>query len=746
MRRKSSAQNLLSSFKPVGQNTGTVSSATGIQFSQIVNATPTTREWDVQSLSLQSDTGTSIASGSTNGVPAASQASNVEILRELVKKRIITLTYLRNVHEGRSHWFHTIMITRGELDRVFNNTAMKARTYRFAILGMSLAHSFDVKEPQDLLRSLLNALNEYETSKDDGDRPKMRALFRHDVSDSSERYVLSEVYNKISKILGPSPFPATGQHMMGPLGLLSPHPGVSYLFTGADAAPTNDGDGSLWGIAHANPSTSQVYGGGLGSPPPQINATLSDAVRQVDARLKVYDRLQSTYKAGKLLPLEYRRKQLYQLARAVQENITAVEEALFADIGRPRPEAGQEGASVIASCLDAAAHLEEWAAPEKPKVAEWMSSWDASIYSVPKGVALIISPWNFPFALCLIPLVGAIAAGCPTVLKPSEHAANCAVQITRLIAEYLNPDAYVVVNGAIPEMNTLLSLKWDHIFFTGGGNIGKIVATAAAQKLTPVTLELGGKCPVIVADDCDVELAAKRILWGKSMNSGQLCVTADHVYVVRSVAPAFRDALLKVYAKFWPKPPLDPEMTWGKIINPAHHARVKGLLDRTLGTIVVGGDIEGDKKIAPTIVSNVKPGDSLMEEEIFGPVLPILEVDNVDEAIDQISNQPSPLAIYAFTSNEEIKHKLLQRTRSGAVVYNDVITQLTVKELPFGGVGESGYGRYYGKSSFDTFSHRRNFLNVQPAAEPAFAIRYRPYTEESYQRTNAVLQMKIPQV
>ncbi|KAI0082874.1 hypothetical protein K474DRAFT_1655058 [Panus rudis PR-1116 ss-1] len=327
MRRKSSAQNLLSSFKPAA-NANTVSSANGLPYV----TTPTvpngslSREWDVQS--LQSD---SVASSSGTSVPLlpngaqGASGTSVEILREIVRKRIITLTYLRNVHEGRSHWFHTIMITRGELDRQFNNTAMKTRTYRFAILGMSLAHSFDVKEPSDFLRGLSNALNEYEQSKDDNSQPKIRSLFRPgrskrplgasdyamsytDTSDTSFLMmphvpfaldyhqtllslldVLSEVYHKVSKILGPSPFPSSGQHMMGPLGLLSPHPGVSYLFSGADAAPVNDSENSLWGIAHANATNngpSSIYNGGLGSPPPSWNSAIGDSVRQIDGRLK----------------------------------------------------------------------------------------------------------------------------------------------------------------------------------------------------------------------------------------------------------------------------------------------------------------------------------------------------------------------------------------------------------------------------------------------------------------------------
>ncbi|KAI0818695.1 hypothetical protein BC629DRAFT_1278541 [Irpex lacteus] len=317
MRRKSSAQNLLSSFK-ASTSTQPPQTATSPPpaFPYSGLPTPMAREWDAQSLYSDSVP-------AANGAATTPQGTTVEILRELVRKRIITLTYLRNVHEGRSHWFHTIMITRAELDRAFSNTTMKSRSYRFACLGMSLAHSFDVKDPQDFLRGLSNALNEYDQSKEEGDRPKMRSLFRsgrpkryqgatdyaisyNDASEASYLMmphipfpldyhqtllslldVLSEVYNKVSKILGPSPFPSSGQHMMGPLGLLSPHPGVSYLFAGMDATTTQDGDGSLWGIAHAHiGASSGLYAGALGSPPPSWTSTLGDAIRQIDSKLK----------------------------------------------------------------------------------------------------------------------------------------------------------------------------------------------------------------------------------------------------------------------------------------------------------------------------------------------------------------------------------------------------------------------------------------------------------------------------
>lgn len=337
MRRKSSAQNLLSSFKSSSASSaqfGSLSSATGLQFASVPTPTAATmpRDWDAQSQHSESVGTSAGASSVPNGTPALPQGTSVEMLRELVKKRIITLTYLRNVHEGRSHWFHTIMITRGELERVFPNSAMKQRTYRLAMLGMALAHLFDVKEPQDVLRGFSNVLNEYDTMKDppkeDGDRPRMRlfrkpnkryagatdyALSYPEASDTpylsmphvpfpldyhqtllSLLDVLSEVYNKISKILGPSPFPNAGQHMMGPLGLLSPHPGVSYLFTGIDAATTHEGESSLWGIAHAAGSGTPaalgggnvMYGGALGSPPPSWNSALGDTVKQIDNKLK----------------------------------------------------------------------------------------------------------------------------------------------------------------------------------------------------------------------------------------------------------------------------------------------------------------------------------------------------------------------------------------------------------------------------------------------------------------------------
>ncbi|THH27353.1 hypothetical protein EUX98_g6826 [Antrodiella citrinella] len=461
---------------------------------------------------------------------------------------------------------------------------------------------------------------------------------------------------------------------------------------------------------------------------------------------EIYARLQKTFKEGKTRPIAYRRQQLLQLARMMQDNRTAIEEAELADLGKPRQETTiAEVSAVLGSALRAAESLVEWTTPDKPKVEEWRSSWDTTIFKVPKGVSLIISPWNYPFIITFNPLVGAIAAGCPVVLKPSEAVPACSALMKSLVEKYLDPEAYAVVNGAVKETTDLLSRPWGHMFFTGGGKIGRIIAGAAAKTLTPVTLELGGKSPVVIDEGCDLELAAKRTLFGKSQNSGQLCVSPDHVYVPRSLAPAFKEAVKKVYASFFPDTALHPSAQWGNIVNPLHHSRVKGLLDRTKGEILVGGGVDANKRIALTVVAGVKPDDSLMEEEIFGPLLPVIEVENLDETIRLIGERPHPLVLYAFTNNEETRQRLVNETNSGGLIFNDTTIHLSIHEMPFGGLGESGYGAYHGKDSFDSFTHRRSSINVPAAAEGIFAARYRPYSDEKYAIMSAGAHVKIPE-
>lgn len=460
----------------------------------------------------------------------------------------------------------------------------------------------------------------------------------------------------------------------------------------------------------------------------------------------IYDRLQQTFKAGTTRPLSYRRQQL-QLARMMQDNISAFEAALDADLGKQRQEVVvAEVGPIVSGSLHAADNLEEWARPEKPKVEAWRSSWDTTIHNVPKGVVMVIAPWNFPVVLTFNPLIGAIAAGCPAVLKPSECAPTVAALIATLVPQYLDPAAYAVVSGGVEETKALLDRPWGHILFTGSTRVGRIIATAAGRTLTPVTLELGGKSPVIIAPDYDLELAAKRILYGKCQNVGQLCVSPDHVLVPRSVYKPFLEAMKKAYATLFPSDPLDPEAKWGKIVNEQHFKRVKGLIEASKGEIILGGKWDESRlRIALTIVAGVKLDDSLMSEEIFGPALPIIEVEDVDEAIQIVGDRPYPLVIYTFTNSKEVEDKIFARTNSGTVVMNDTQMQLAVYEVPFGGHGESGYGAYNGKLTFDMCSHRRSYINVPPEMESFYKYRYLPYTEEGYKVMSQNAHLKIPE-
>ncbi|KZT70410.1 aldehyde dehydrogenase [Daedalea quercina L-15889] len=462
---------------------------------------------------------------------------------------------------------------------------------------------------------------------------------------------------------------------------------------------------------------------------------------------QIHERLRNNFRVGTTRPLNYRRRQLHQLGRLVQENLPALEAAVNEDLGKPRLEAVTELNGLMSGIRYAIDNLEEWARPEKVEVVDdFKKEWDATVYKVPQGVVLVIGPWNYPYILNLGPLVGAIAAGCACVVKPSELAPASSQVMTHLITQYLDWDAYAVVNGAIPETAHLLDLRWDHVLFTGSGRTGRIVSAAAAKHATPVTLELGGKSPVVIADDADLDLAAKRVLHGKGQNSGQLCVCPDHVYVPRAKQDAFIDALLKHYDAFWPKGAFHEEARWGKIINPPHHERLRNLLQRTKGELVKGGEYDGDRRITPTIVKNVAPDDSLMEDELFGPILPLIPVDDIEETIRLINEQTVPLVIYLFTNSEDVKQQLLERTNSGTLVINDTISQLAVYEMPFGGQRDSGHGRWHGKYSFNTFTHLRSHISVPLAAEPVMSSRYMPYTDEKYEAVATIVKASLPKL
>ncbi|KAM5541774.1 hypothetical protein V8D89_004503 [Ganoderma adspersum] len=468
---------------------------------------------------------------------------------------------------------------------------------------------------------------------------------------------------------------------------------------------------------------------------------------------EVYARLCKTFESGVTRPLTYRRAQLLQLARMLQDNHTAFEDALLADLNKPRMETTvAEVAHLVTSCINAAENVEEWAAPTPcPTKETWRSAWGATLHKEPKGVALIISPWNYPLVLTVNPLIGAIAAGCPVVLKPSELVPTFCELIARLIPQYLDPAAYAVVKGAVPETTHALSLRWAHIFYTGNSRVGRVVASAAGRHLTPVTLELGGKSPVVVAEDIgeqEMDVVARRVWYGKVQNAGQLCIAPDYAVVPRAKVGRFVEGLKKAHKEFFPDAerdhPLTGEIPLSNIVNPTHHARLVDILRRTKGKVVFGGEIREDKSIAPTILTDVPVDDILMEEEIFGPFLPIIPVDDIDEAIRVLNSKPSPLVIYLFTNQEDLKYKFLKRTRSGQLVLNDTVMQLVAHEMPFGGQGESGYGMWFGKATFDTFTHFRGTITVPFSEEKGFEGRYRPYTKDKYEAACAPGRVKIP--
>ncbi|KAF8064447.1 aldehyde dehydrogenase [Lyophyllum atratum] len=460
---------------------------------------------------------------------------------------------------------------------------------------------------------------------------------------------------------------------------------------------------------------------------------------------KIRTALRQSFRKGVTRPLAWRRHQLLQLARMMQENSDAFAESLAADLGRPKMEASfAEIGVVIDRAMTCAEKLEEWTKPETVEVPEWQKSWSPTIHRGSKGTVLIISPWNYPLILTLQPLYGAISAGCCAVIKPSEIAANYAALLAQLLPQYLDQSAYRVVLGAVPEITKLLELQWDHIFYTGNGRVARIIAAAAAKHLTPLTLELGGKSPVIVDGTFDIALAAKRILWGKINNAGQICVAPDYVLVLREKQEEFIAALKSAYDTFYPEGALN-STSISRIVSELHLQRLKGLLDRTKGEIVFGGKTNAKLGFEPTIVKNVAEGDSLLEEEIFGPILPVISVDSVADAIEFVNSRDHPLVLYVFTEDAETKKSIIEETMSGNLVFNDTFQQLSVNELPFGGVGESGYGRQVLKYSYENFKYDRACIDVPKSAEPTLEVRYPPYTEDKLAFMSAPIRVKIPE-
>ena len=430
---------------------------------------------------------------------------------------------------------------------------------------------------------------------------------------------------------------------------------------------------------------------------------------------------------GHTRPRAWRLEQLERLSRALDAHEGAVFEALASDLGKPEVEAYFELVAVRHELLLSRRNLARWMRPRGIGLPLWALPGSARVEAVPLGCVLILGPWNYPFQLCLHPLVSALAAGNTAVLKPSEQAPRTAALIAELIPRHLPPEVVQVVLGDGATAARLLEERFDHIFFTGGERVGRLVMAAAARHLTPVTLELGGKSPAVVLSDADLTVTARRLVWGKSLNAGQTCIAPDYLLVERSIAEPLLTRLgQRIEQCFGSDPLRSPDLA--RIVNPAQYARLSALLEgaRQRGQILHGGQCDADvRRIAPTLIRVENLDDPLMQEELFGPLLPVLAVDDLEQAIQLINQRPKPLALYLFTGNRNHQRTLLQRTSSGGVGINDVVLQAGVPELPFGGVGTSGMGAYHGKAGFDTFSHHRSVLRRPFRLDAPF--RYPPY-------------------
>jgi aldehyde dehydrogenase (NAD+) len=434
----------------------------------------------------------------------------------------------------------------------------------------------------------------------------------------------------------------------------------------------------------------------------------------------------SYFASGVTKDLSFRREQLGVLRKALHACEHSLFHALKEDLGKPAFEAyGGEMAIVINEIDHAVRHLRCWAKPRRVRTPLSHFPATSAIHPEPFGVALIIGPWNFPVQLMLAPLVGAIAAGNCAMLKPSISAPHTSHLMAKLIREHFDPSYVSIIEGGAETAQALLAEKFDHIFFTGGVATGRHVMAAAARHLTPVTLELGGKNPCIVDADTRLDIAARRIAWGKFFNAGQSCVAVDYLLVDRRVKQELLSRIIACIEEFYGEDPSSsPDLA--RIVTDAHFDRLLALLGP--GEVVIGGGSDrAARYIAPTVIDGITGGEPIMEDEIFGPLLPVIAYDDLSEAIDFVNARPKPLALYFFSRDKTRQEKVLRATSSGGACINDTVIHQTVIDLPFGGVGDSGMGKYHGKASFDTFSHDRSIVRNNYLID--IFLRYPPYRD-----------------
>lgn len=431
--------------------------------------------------------------------------------------------------------------------------------------------------------------------------------------------------------------------------------------------------------------------------------------------------------AGALVDIAARRVQLERIRAMLTDHEQDFADALRADLGKSAIEARlTETGFLLNEVKSFLKHLDKWVRADKVRLPLHLGPGRAQIVPEPLGTVLIIAPWNYPLQLTLAPLIPAIAAGNTVVLKPSEVAPHTSAAIARFVSEYLDPSVVRVVEGGVDETTVLLAEPWDHVFYTGNGTVARVVQRAAAEHLTPTTLELGGKSPTIVTATADLTVSARRIAWGKFTNAGQTCIAPDYVLVDEAVAEAFVGELTGQITAMYGSDP-SQSADYGRIVNERHAARLKTLLDGGgYANVAAGGTVDGTY-IAPTVLTGVDPAAPVMADEIFGPILPVLTYSHgLTEAIEFVNARPKPLALYVFTGEADTADAVIAATSAGGVTVNHTLLHVAVPELPFGGVGPSGMGAYHGKAGFDLFSHRKPVLRRTFKPDPSLA--YPPYT------------------
>ncbi|MDP7977709.1 aldehyde dehydrogenase [Bacillus multifaciens] len=435
----------------------------------------------------------------------------------------------------------------------------------------------------------------------------------------------------------------------------------------------------------------------------------------------IVERQKSYFYSGKTRGIEERKKQLRALYESIQSYESEIFEALKLDLNKSEHESyTTEIGYTLKEISFMIKNLSKWSKPKRVKTAMTHIGSTGRIIPEPYGVTLVIAPWNYPFQLAIAPLVGAIAAGNTVILKPSELTPNVSSVLAKMLTELFPPEFVAVIEGDAEVSTALLKEPFDYIFFTGSVGVGKIVMEAAAKQLTPLTLELGGKSPCIVHKDAKLDVTARRIVWGKFLNAGQTCVAPDYVYVHSSIKDQFIEEMRKAVHEQYGENPLQNEK-YVRIVSRRHFERLCSFLGN--GQAVLGGNYDPDKLlIEPTVLTDVTWDDAVMEDEIFGPILPLLEYENIEDVIATVQRHPKPLALYVFSEARDVQKQVTQSISYGGGCINDVVYHLATPYLPFGGVGQSGLGSYHGEQSFQTFSHYKSILSQSTAFD--MKIRY----------------------